>query len=262
MGFCVCMCMLLSVRVHGYIYTCIHVALGGGYTSTISGIIPQSSILFLFRALILLIFTYVSVWVNAAWVLQVAQKARIGGGSLGIGVRGNCKASSMGAWNPRKVLWKSITLSPPPTVFFETRSLTAWSSPSRTGWLASEPQGYLCLLASTKIRKHHYTSLCYGCCFSVGSGDWTLSLMPKHFTNWATPRPLILFISFSPSPLSLLGPLFTYRTFRIRHRSPCGQVDRKHVLNYWSFFQKLVPWVFIRRGQTCLCFQVPWFCSL
>lgn len=158
MGLCVCMCVLLSVRVHGYVYTCIYVALRG-YTSTISGIIPQSSILFLFRALILLIFTYVSVWVNAAWVLQVAQKARIGGGSLGIGVRGNCKASSMGAGSPRKVLCKSTTLSPPPTVFFETRSLTAWSSPSRPGWLASEPQGYLCLLARTKIRKHHHTSL-------------------------------------------------------------------------------------------------------
>lgn len=87
------------------------------------------------------------------------------GWSLGVGVPGSCKSFNMGTGKPSKVFWRHSIPSSAPTLLFEAKSLTAWSSPRRIVWPASDPQGFLCLLASSKIRKHHHTCCCYGCQF-------------------------------------------------------------------------------------------------
>lgn len=165
MSLCVFMCMLLRVSMHWCVHMCA-CALRGD-RATIPGVIPQSLILFPFKALILLLLLmYLCVQILCVLcALQVAWEARIRGWSLGVGVTGSCKSFSMGTGNPSKVFWRHSIPSSAPTLLFETKSLPAWSSPRRIGWLASDPQGSLCLLSSSKIRKHHRTWCCYGCHF-------------------------------------------------------------------------------------------------
>lgn len=139
-------------------------ALAGNSTS-IPGVIPLLPILFPFKALILLFsLMYLCEQIlSVLCVLRVAREARIGAGPLELEFQA---AVSHSTW----VLGSQVRSSEGivyllQLLLFEAKSLIAWSSPRRIGWPASDPQGSLCLLASSKIRTSHHTCCCYGCQF-------------------------------------------------------------------------------------------------
>lgn len=139
----------------------------GGDRATIPDVIPLSPILFPFKALILLFsLMYLCEQILCVLcVLWVAWEARIGAGPLELEFQAAVSHSTRVLGSQVRSSEGIVYLLQLLTLLFEAKTLTAWSSPRRKGWPASDPQGSLCLLASSKIRKHHRTCCCYGCQF-------------------------------------------------------------------------------------------------